>query len=102
MVTTRGNTYEEEEIETERPADMITEVTNPSTPGTHSSDTPPSSTTSEISALVNLLRSLVASKDETAPLPEFHGWEHEDPATFLNHVVGNKYQNILVLFHFPY
>jgi hypothetical protein len=75
MVTTRGNTYEEEEIETERPADMITEVTNSSTPGTHSSDTPPSSTTSEISALVNLLRS--------------HGWEHEDPATFLNHVVGN-------------
>jgi hypothetical protein len=74
MVTTRGNTYEEEEIETERPADMITEVSNPSTPGTHRSDTPPSSTTSEISALVNLLRCLVASEDETAPLPEFHGW----------------------------
>jgi hypothetical protein len=73
MVTTRGNTYEEEEIETERPADMITEVTNPSTPGTQRSDMPASSTTSEISALVNLLRSLVASKDEAAPLPEFHG-----------------------------
>jgi hypothetical protein len=74
MVTTRGNTYEEGEIETERPADMITEVSDPSTPGTHRSDTPPSSTTSEISALVNLLRCLVASEDETAPLPEFHGW----------------------------